>query len=302
MPISEICAMNASPCVDPLRLGGIGEIATCYDLFLIDQWGTLHDGYAPLPGASAALTRLTMLAKRIGLLSNSSQRTRANRERLREIGIDETFYAFIITSGELIWQALAKRDDPDFAALGERCLLLSRDGTSPLTDGLGLTIVDRPEAASFVLIAGVEPGRLLADYRPLLVDCAARGLAAVCANPDRIGVDGEDRPAAPGAIAALYESMGQRVLYRGKPDAAIYRAAIEISGIGEPGRIVCIGDSLEHDIAGAAVQGFASVLVTQGLHAEELRGEPEGFAARLDGAIAKHHGAPPSFVIDRFVW
>lgn len=294
--------MNASRCAEPARIGGIGEIAERYDLFLIDQWGTIHDGYKPLPGAAACLTRLTMLAKRIALLSNSSQRAFANREKMREIGIDETFYSCVITSGELIWQALKKRDEPEFAALGEKCLLLSRDGTSPLLEGLDLDLVATPEEASFVLISGVEPGKRIADYRPLLKACAARALPAVCVNPDRIGVDGEDRPAAPGAVAFLYETMGQTVLYRGKPDSMIYAAAIEKTGIADRARMVAIGDSLEHDIAGGIRHGFDSVLVTSGLHAPELAGDEAGLGARLADSIAQHRGEMPSHLIERFVW
>jgi HAD superfamily hydrolase (TIGR01459 family) len=294
--------MNASRCAEALRIKGIGEIAARYDLFLIDQWGTIHDGYKPLTGAAACLTRLVMLAKRIALLSNSSQRTRANRDRLREIGLDERFYSCVVTSGELIWQALARRDDPAFAALGEKCYLLSRDGTSPLLDGLDLACVDDPGDASFVLIAGVAPGKRIADYRGVLEACAARALPAVCANPDRIGVDGEDRPAAPGALAHLYETMGQRVLYRGKPEAAIYTAAIEKTGVVDPRRILAIGDSLEHDIAGGMRRGFDSLLVTGGLHAEELGGDAAGFETRLDAAVAQHRGERPTYVIDRFQW
>jgi HAD superfamily hydrolase (TIGR01459 family) len=294
--------MNASPCAEPRRLAGIGEIALNYDLFLIDQWGTIHDGQRVLPGAQAALMRLVMLAKRVALLSNSSQRTRANRERMREIGLDETLYSFVITSGELIWQALANRADPAFAALGGRCLLLSRDGTSPLLEGLDLDIVQTAEEASFMLIAGVEPERRIGDYRPLLEACAARGLVAVCANPDRVAVDGDDRRAAPGALAALYESMGQTVLYRGKPDTAIYEAAMAKAGVTEAARIAVIGDSLEHDIAGGVRHGFDSVLVVSGLHAPELEGEAAGFAARLHAAIARHGGEMPTHLVQRFVW
>lgn len=294
--------MNASRSGEPVRIGGMREVADRFDLFLIDQWGTIHDGYRPLAGAIPCLTRLTMLAKRIALLSNSSQRAFANRDRMREIGIDETLYSCVITSGELIWRALKTRDEPEFAALGEKCFLLSRDGTSPLLDGLDLEIVAQPEQASFVLISGVTPGKRMADYRPLLETCVSHGLPAVCANPDRIGVDGEDRPAAPGALAYLYETIGGTVLYRGKPDSTIYAAAIEETGYGDRSRIVSIGDSLEHDIAGGVRHGFASVLVTSGLHAPELAGDEAAFDARLAAAVAHHGGEMPSHLIENFVW
>jgi ribonucleotide monophosphatase NagD (HAD superfamily) len=34
---------------------GLGEIADGYDLFLIDQWGVIHDVETPHPGSIEAL-------------------------------------------------------------------------------------------------------------------------------------------------------------------------------------------------------------------------------------------------------
>ncbi|TIM20964.1 MAG: TIGR01459 family HAD-type hydrolase, partial [Mesorhizobium sp.] len=40
------------------RLDGIGPLAERYDVFLLDQFGVLHDGTRPYPGAVAALSAL----------------------------------------------------------------------------------------------------------------------------------------------------------------------------------------------------------------------------------------------------
>jgi hypothetical protein len=44
---------------------GIGGIADRYDLFLLDQWGVLHNGEQPHPAAVAAVRRLRENGKRI---------------------------------------------------------------------------------------------------------------------------------------------------------------------------------------------------------------------------------------------
>lgn len=57
---------------------------------------------------------------------------------------------------------------------------------------------------------------------------------------------------APGAIAALYEELGGKVTWVGKPYPRIYAEAARL--IGNPRPILCIGDSAEHDVAGAAMR------------------------------------------------
>ena len=42
---------------------GLGEIAGDYDLFLIDQWGVIHDGETPYDGAVDALAELKALGR-----------------------------------------------------------------------------------------------------------------------------------------------------------------------------------------------------------------------------------------------
>ncbi len=56
-----------------------------------------------------------------------------------------------------------------------------------------------------------------------------------------------------GAIASLYEELGGKVTWIGKPYPAIYRHAARL--IGSPQRILCIGDSAEHDVAGGRNAG-----------------------------------------------
>ena len=56
----------------------------------------------------------------------------------------------------------------------------------------------------------------------------------------------------------------------GKPDAVIYVAAMASLGGLRPQEVLAVGDSLEHDIAGAAAAGVDSLFVGGGIHAREL--------------------------------
>ena len=71
-----------------------------------------------------------------------------------------------------------------------------------------------------------------------------------------------------GAIAQLYEELGGRVEWVGKPFPLVYRVAHKVLGGVDPARVLCIGDSPAHDIAGGQAAGFATALVRTGLHAD----------------------------------
>ena len=79
--------------------------------------------------------------------------------------------------------------------------------------------------------------------------------------------------------------MGGKVTWIGKPYPEIYREAARL--IGNPPRILCIGDSPEHDVAGGRNAGFSTLLVLQGVSA---------------GREAASVSPQPDFVMDSFVW
>lgn len=66
----------------------------------------------------------------------------------------------------------------------------------------------------------------------------------------------------PGTLAKDFEDAGgSRVRMMGKPDCIAYDAAIEILREADRRRVLAIGDSLGHDILGAANAGIASLYV-----------------------------------------
>ena len=92
-------------------------------------------------------------------------------------------------------------------------------------------------------------------------------MPALCINPDRIMLLGGGRTGfAPGVVADAYEALGGPVRRIGKPWPAIYAHALAEQGV-TPRETLCIGDSVEHDIAGAQAVGCDSLLVATGIHA-----------------------------------
>jgi HAD superfamily hydrolase (TIGR01459 family) len=99
-----------------------------------------------------------------------------------------------------------------------------------------------------------------------------------CLNPDRVVVRGGVPEACAGSIAEIYEMMGGRVTWYGKPFPAIYAHALQVAGNPPKDEVLAVGDGLQTDILGSARQGFDTVFVSGGIHAGEPF--PEDFATR----------------------
>ena len=252
-------------------IGGLRELAPHYDGFILDLWGVIHDGVAPIPGAVDCLRSLMEDDKRIILLSNAPRRADDVIRRITRIGVPTGLYHHIMSSGEEAWQHLRRRDDPFYAALGRRCLHIGSERDIEIREGLDLEFVETAEEAQFVLNTGPAGwDDQLEDYEPLLQVALDRNLPMVCANPDIVVMHGSRLALCAGALAKWYEETGGRVRWHGKPFGSVYDTCVKLLGIDDRSRMIAIGDSLRTDIAGAAGAGIDSLLVAGGIHAEEF--------------------------------
>jgi HAD superfamily hydrolase (TIGR01459 family) len=285
----------------PRLLPGIGALAESFQGFLLDQWGVLHDGERALPGARAALDALFERGARVVLLSNSGRRASTNRARLAAMGFDPDRLRAVVTSGEATWRLLKDRPGPPWSELGRRCLFLTIAGDLGPVEGLDLELVADPEDADFLLVSGLD-GKPARAFRPLAERARARALPMICSNPDKVAPSPTGFVESPGLLASIYEALGGRVIYVGKPHAPIYATCLEALADVPRARIVAVGDSLEHDVAGARAQGLSTCFVASGIHADELPVDgPDD--ALLDSVerLAAHQGTPtPEFVLRRF--
>ena len=254
-----------------MQIRGLSDIATQFDGMLIDQFGVIHDGQQLYPGTLRVLSELHALQIPVAVMTNSGKRAEANRQRLVKMGVPREHFVDAVSSGETAFSGLTAKT----------AFLIGKDGEDYGFDGV--TFVKDPAEAEVILILGSNaPQTSLADYRNLLQGLT---LPAICCNPDRLMLTPQGLMPAPGAIAALYEEMGGSVTWIGKPYPAIYREAARL--IGNPARILCIGDSAEHDVAGGRNAGFATLLVMQGVSAGQ---DPATLVPQ------------PDYVMDRFQW
>lgn len=278
----------------PVRLGGVGELAPLFDAFLVDQFGVLHDGVRAYPGAVEALAALRQAGGAVVLLSNSGRRAAPNAERMLKLGFRPGSWDHFVTSGEVAWRRLkASLEARPAGELPLRCLFLARGGDGSAIEGLPVRPVESGAEADLVLLSGSETDRFDLDhYRRLLEPAAARKVECICTNPDKIMLTPDGPRPGAGALADIYAGMGGPVTWIGKPYPEIYDAALAL--LGRRGRIACVGDSIEHDIAGGAGTGLSTVLVTTGVIAFSSAAERAALFAR--------HRATPDYLLPAFSW
>jgi len=275
-------------------VSGLAVLAARYDLFLIDQYGVLHDGAAAYPGVVACLERLRAGGGKVVVLSNSGLRAADNEARLSAVGIARDLYDICLSSGEVAWRALAEGRLPAFVG-ARRCVLLTRGERPGFLDGLDLEMTEDAARADFVLLSGSDaPARGLADYARLLAPALARGVPMLCINPDLVMVTPSGSYPGAGAIARDYAAAGGPVTWIGKPHAAIYEQALALAPAVPSRRVLAVGDSVLHDIAGARRSGLDSLFVRGGLYAEL----PETALP----ALFEREGAWPDWIVPSFRW
>jgi HAD superfamily hydrolase (TIGR01459 family) len=276
----------------PLSLPGIASLIDAFDIFFLDQFGVLHDGAAPYPGALDCLRSIKAAKKKIVILSNSGKRAAENERRMVQLGFEDSMWDLFLSSGEAAWRMFAEGEG---FKPGMKCFLVSRDNDRSAIDGLGLEVMEDAASADVILIAASEGDRFELDhYRRLLASAARSGVPCICTNPDKIMLTRTGPRFGAGRIAELYEEMGGKVTWIGKPFPAIYEAALAALGYPAKDRVLCIGDSPEHDIAGAKSAGLASALVRTGIHSDMSSGELQ--------ALFDRHNAVPDYILPGLVW
>jgi HAD superfamily hydrolase (TIGR01459 family) len=276
----------------PLAVPGIASLVDAFDIYFLDQFGVLHDGASPYPGALQCLRALKAAGKKIVILSNSGKRAAENEKRMIQLGFAQENWDLFLSSGEAAWRMF---DEGAQFKPGMKCFLVSRDNDRSAIDGLGLELVQNAADAEVILLAASEGDRFGLDhYRRMLAGAAKSGVPCLCTNPDRIMLTRDGPKFGAGRIAELYEEMGGKVTWIGKPFPAIYEAALKAMGNPARGKVLCIGDSPEHDIAGAKSAGLASALVRTGIHADLTGGELQ--------ALCRRHDAVPDFILPGLLW
>jgi HAD superfamily hydrolase (TIGR01459 family) len=251
----------AIPTIDSVK-----DIGGRYRAWLVDIWGVMHNGQNAFPKASAATRAFRESGGVVVLLSNSPRPSPSVQEQLRHFGVPDDAYDATVTSGDLTRHELGKHP-------GARVFHLGPERDRSIFDGLDIALAPA-EDAELVVCSGLfdDDTETPDDYQDLLRSMAARGLPMICANPDHLVERGNRLIYCAGALAAVYEDLGGKVVYAGKPHAPVYELALETMArlAGENigwDQVLAIGDGVKTDIAGAGNLGIDAIFVASRLHA-----------------------------------
>jgi len=281
---------------DPaLEMISLVQLVGAYAGVVLDVFGVIHDGVSVFPEARASLCRLRNEGMRICLLSNSPRRSDEVAKRLEAMGIGRDLYHGLITSGELVYEALSESSK---FPTGSTYFHLGPLELAELLSGLPMNASLSIEAADFILATGWPEESAMTGK--LLHAGLARKLPLICANPDFEVHIAEKKVICAGALARDYEMLGGRVFFYGKPYQAAYSKALEVLRLSE-GRVLAIGDSLATDIVGGKRAGFETALVLTGVHKNCLKRDGKIDRPMLQDLFLQH-GVDPDFILPSIDW
>lgn len=273
---------------------------------LLDAYGVFWGGnaYGLLPGSKEVMEELVTRGKIVGVLSNSTQLAAAEIEKLEKHGlIQGKHYHFFITSGEVIRHFFLHEKLPfprnSYYLLGgihskysSHELLFAH---SPYRQTANI------EDADFIYLSVPHiNGEDQTDpeiFRPQVEKILSANLPMICPNPDLFAHEGNPPRAVvrQGSIAKIYEELGGKVIYIGKPDPRAFQFALDRFQIPKE-KILMVGDTPETDIRGARRFGMPSALITQtgmmtgrSVHELPLEDTPDYFIKRLGHGIHTTH-------------
>ena len=264
---------------------GLRSIVENYDIFYIDLWGVIHNGINLHKNAIEALEEITKANKQYVLLTNAPRPNKTVKSFLAKMGMNKKIREKVYSSGEAALSYLKKNFlDNKFYHLGPtRDFDLFLDFKKNKTQDI--------KESSYLLCTGLfeEQGEDLDYYKELFKDHVNKKM--ICTNPDLIVDRGNKRELCAGSVALVFEKMGGEVLYFGKPFPEVYNRSINNKGK----KALSIGDNLNTDIKGANLLDYDSLIISNGIHKNEIKKEG------ID-KVSKKYEAIVNFVQTELKW
>ena len=243
-----------------LDFEGLQSIAENYDLFYIDLWGVIHNGIKLHEQAIIAIQELLKINKDFVLLTNAPRPTRVVAIQLEKMGMEKVLRDHVFTSGQASLIHLKKNYATSFF------FHVGPPKDFDLFEDFKDYKSSKIEEAEYILCTGLfdEKSEDLNYYKILLEKNIKKKM--ICTNPDLIVDKGNKRELCAGSVAILFEKMGGEVIYFGKPYPEVYNQ----SANNLEKKILSIGDNLNTDIKGANLLNYDSLLISNGVHKNEI--------------------------------
>ena len=239
---------------------GLSSIVDDYQLFYIDLWGVVHNGISLHKEAIKALKEITKKNKDFILLTNAPRPNSSVKFFLEKLGMEKEIRDHVFTSGEAALNYLKKNllDNFFFHIGSPRDFDLFKDFEKMKSDKI--------ENSEYILCTGLLDDHEvnLQYYSELFEKNLEKKM--ICTNPDLIVDRGNTRELCAGSVAMVFEKMGGEVVYFGKPYPEVYNQSID----NKDKKILSIGDNLNTDIKGANILNFDSLIISNGIHKNEI--------------------------------
>ena len=244
-----------------LDIEGLSSIADNYQLFYIDLWGVIHNGINLHDEAVNALKEITKMNKNYVLLTNAPRPNSSVKNFLENMGLEREIREHVFTSGEAALNYLKKNFlDKKFFHVGPpRDFDLFKDFEKNKSNDIN--------KSDYILCTGLfdENNKDLIFYKNLFDKHLKKKM--ICTNPDLIVDRGNTREFCAGSVAMIFEKMGGEVVYFGKPYPEVYHQSID----NKNKKILSIGDNLNTDIKGANLLNYDSLIISNGIHKDEIK-------------------------------
>jgi HAD superfamily hydrolase (TIGR01459 family) len=240
---------------------GLQSIADNYDLFYIDLWGVVHNGIKLHEKAIFVLNELLKKNKKFVLLTNAPRPNHIVTVQLEKMGMAKVLRDHVYTSGQAALAYLNKfYSKKYFFHIGPQ-----KD--FDLFYDLKNYKSNKIDESEYLLCTGLfdEQFEDLKYYKTLLEKHIKKKM--ICTNPDLIVDKGNRREMCAGSIAMVFEKIGGEVIYFGKPYPEVYNQSINNNNK----KVLSIGDNLNTDIRGANLLNYDSLLISNGIHKEEIK-------------------------------
>ncbi|MCU1482501.1 MAG: hypothetical protein JWQ19_3287 [Subtercola sp.] len=227
------------------------------DVILADLDGVVYAGANPIDFAVDALNRAASEGVRVGYITNNASRTDVQvADHLASFGLTVVPHD-VVTSPQAAVKLLA-----GLVPAGSLILVVGGEGLTSEVEKGGFTVTRQSADQPAAVIQGFSPD---VSWRDLAQASFAlhRGIPWVATNTDwTIPVEGGVAPGNGTLVSAVHTAVGTLPVVGGKPEKAIFDAAVERFAAKAP---LFIGDRLDTDIVGANRAGIRSVHVLTGI-------------------------------------
>ena len=266
------------------ELKHLSEVYKNYDTFVIDLWGVIHNGVKLNSKAIEAVDFLSKNSKKIVFLSNAPRPSSKVINFLLKMNMDKKYLSNVMTSGEAAMHAINQNKfgktffhlgPPRDTSLFEK----QRDNKTEI------------EKCDFILCTGLfdDHDEDINFYKKFLQKQISKKL--VCTNPDLTVHRGNIEELCAGSVAKVFEELGGKVIYYGKPHKEVYSKCFN-----ESEKVLAIGDNLRTDIKGANNLNIDSIFITEGVHRQEIDD-----MSKLD-AVLKKYKVKTNFFQKELTW